>query len=248
MSKNKELTGKVLYREVAEQLEAAIMRGEWTSGQKLPPLSHLATRFGVSKAVIREACSLMVGAGVLELRHGDGTYVKMLTLDTVLRPVHAALLLGQSDLRALLEVGLWLEQGIAASAAQRRSENDCSYLAEALFYMESGRGNPELVVEGERMFHMGMVDASGNAMASNLLRILYHPLSSVLLLLGKEIQLHDLMIGMHRALYGSILNMDAEAAARQIELYRRTLQDRVAQLRQVPIAHQIESDGVINVE
>ncbi len=247
MTKEKEPTGKVLYREVAEQLEAAIMRGKWTSGQKLPPLSHLATRFGVSKAVIREACSMMVGAGLLELRHGDGTYVKMLTLDTVLRPIHAALLLGQSDLRALLEMGLWLEQGIAAATAVRRSDHDCAYLAESLFYMESGRGNMELVVEGERMFHMGMVDASGNAMASNVLRILYHPLSSVLLLLGKDTQLQDVMIETHRALYGSILNMDSQAAARQIEMYRRTLQDRAAQLRDIPVENQIKPFGVMGI-
>ncbi|MCI0182514.1 MAG: GntR family transcriptional regulator [Acidibacillus sp.] len=246
MNKDKEHTGKVvLYLDIAQQLETSIMRGEWTPGQKLPPLSHLATRFGVSKAVIREACSVMVGAGLLELRHGDGTYVKTLTLDSVLRPVHAALLLAQSDLRALLEVGLWLEQGIAASAAMKRSERDCEALAESLFYMESGRGNMELVVEGERMFHMGMVDAAGNAMASNLLRILYHPLSSILLLLGKNEPIQDIMISTHRALYGSILNMDAQAAARQIEIYRRTLQDRASQLRDVPVNSDIQSLGVI---
>ncbi len=227
----REPMGKVLYRDIADKIETAIMRGEWASGQKLPPLAELARHFSVSKAVMREACSLLVGAGLLEIRHGDGVYVQQLTLDTILRPLQAALLLGQSDLRALLEVGLWMERGIAVAAAKRRTEEDCAKLVEALFHMDSGRGNIDIVLEGERMFHVALADAAENAMASNLLRILYHPLSSVMALLIADAQLEELILTVHRALYDSIEGMDGEAASRQIELYRSALQDRVYDLR-----------------
>ena len=225
--------GRVLYREIAEQIETAIMRGEWASGQKLPSLAELARHFSVSKAVMREACSLLMGAGLLEIRHGDGIYVQQLSLDTILRPLQAALLLGQSDLRALLEVGLWMERGIAASAAKRRTEEDCAKLIQALFHMDSGKGNMEVVLEGERMFHVALADAAENAMASNLLRVLYHPLSSVMSLLIADEQLEELILTVHRALYDSIAAMDGDAASRQIEIYRSALQDRVYELRKM---------------
>ncbi len=229
----REPLGRVLYREIAEQIETAIMRGEWASGQKLPSLAELARHFSVSKAVMREACSLLMGAGLLEIRHGDGIYVQQLSLDTILRPLQAALLLGQSDLRALLEVGLWMERGIAASAAKRRTEEDCAKLIQALFHMDSGKGNMEIVLEGERMFHVTLADAAENAMASNLLRVLYHPLSSVMSLLIADEQLEELILTVHRALYDSIAAMDGDAASRQIEIYRSALQDRVYELRKM---------------
>ncbi len=229
----REPTGKVLYRDIAEQIETAIMRGEWASGQKLPPLAELAARFAVSKAVVREACSLLMGAGLLEIRHGDGIYVQQLSLDTVLRPLQAALLLGQSDLRALLEVGLWMERGIAVAAAKRRTEADCANLVQALIHMDSGRGNIAVVLEGERMFHVALADASANVMASNLLRVLYHPMSSVMSLLTADTQLEELIMTVHRALYDSIVRMDGEAASRQIEMYRVALQDRVYEARKM---------------
>lgn len=229
----REPLGRVLYREIAEQIETAIMRGEWASGQKLPSLAELARHFSVSKAVMREACSLLMGAGLLEIRHGDGIYVQQLSLDTILRPLQAALLLGQSDLRALLEVGLWMERGIAASAAKRRTEEDCAKLIQALFHMDSGKGNMEIVLEGERMFHVALADAAENAMASNLLRVLYHPLSSVMSLLIADEQLEELILTVHRALYDSIAAMDGDAASRQIEIYRSALQDRVYELRKM---------------
>ncbi len=229
----REPTGKVLYRDIAEQIETAIMRGEWASGQKLPPLAELAAHFTVSKAVVREACSLLMGAGLLEIRHGDGIYVQQLSLDTVLRPLQAALLLGQSDLRALLEVGLWMERGIAVAAAKRRTEEDCANLVQALFHMDSGRGDMAVVLEGERMFHVALADAAANVMASNLLRVLYHPMSSVMSLLTADTQLEELIMTVHRALYDSIVRMDGESASRQIEMYRIALQDRVYEARKM---------------
>lgn len=222
---------KALYFEVAKKIENAILRGEWASGQKLPSILELATRFSVSKAVMREACSLLVGTGVLELRHGDGTYVKTLTLDTIMPPIQAALLLGSSDLYSLLEVGLWLERGVVSVAATRRNERHIRDLAESLFLMETGEDQFASIIAAERQFHGVLAEASGNSIAINLLRVLYPSLASVLQLLTEEEDVPELVVAVHRVLYDSMEKRDAEAAERQIIIYRRTLQDRVLQKR-----------------
>ena len=222
---------RALYFEVAKKIENAILRGEWASGQKLPSIIELATRFSVSKAVMREACSLLVGTGVLELRHGDGTYVKTLTLDAIMPPIQAALLLGTSELYSLLEVGLWLERGVVGLAASRRNEKQVRELAESLFQMESGGEPFSLMIAAERQFHGVLAEASGNTIAINLLRTLYPSLASALQLFTEDEDVHELIITVHRSLFDSIVQRDPEASERQIVVYRRALQARVLEKR-----------------
>jgi GntR family transcriptional repressor for pyruvate dehydrogenase complex len=220
-----------LYVETARSIEASILRGDWLPGQKLPPLADMATRFGVSRTVIREACSMLVGSGLLELRHGDGTYVRQFPEEVFSRPVHAALLLASSDARSLIETGLWLEQGIASVAAVRRTESQLAGLASALYAMTDGETDLATLLYGEYEFHMGMAAATANQIAENLLRILYHPLSGVLRVIGLDGALREEVVSLHRALYDSIACMDAVSAQRQVALYRQLLQERAYLLK-----------------
>ncbi len=227
-------TSKTLYLDVAAQIEATVMRGEWMPGQRLPTLADLAAHFQVSRTVIREACSLLIGSGLLELRQGDGTYVRLFSPETILRPMHAALLVGSSDVKGLLEIALWLESGLAPAAAQRRTEAHCAKLAEALFAMETGYPDSAILTEAERSFHLALADASGNVIAANLLRVLYQPLVSVYHLLAKESNFSQVTVAMHRALYDSVCLRNSTGAERQIVLYRQQLLDFAQLLRDMP--------------
>ncbi|OPG15247.1 FadR/GntR family transcriptional regulator [Ferroacidibacillus organovorans] len=222
---NVQNSSKTRYVRVADQIESMIMRGEWQPGQRLPTLEELATMFAVSRAVVREACSVLVGAGLIEVRHGDGIYVKSFSLDSFLRPIHAAILLAASDARALLEVGMWLEGGIVEQATQRRRRQDCEFLSETLFMMEASREDAGRMMECERQFHVTLSECAGNEVAVNLLRILYQPLTGVMNLLLMDEDFRDEMITLHRALYDSIAVQDGESAKRHIQLYRRRAMD-----------------------
>lgn len=45
-------------------------------GTKLPPERQLAQRLGVSRTTLRDGVSRLALLGLLEVRHGDGTYVR----------------------------------------------------------------------------------------------------------------------------------------------------------------------------
>ncbi|WP_436499989.1 GntR family transcriptional regulator [Actinokineospora sp. HUAS TT18] len=63
------------YRHVADQLIAAIDRGEYPVGSTLPPLRELMTRFGVARGTARAAVALLVGEGLAVVKQGVGTLV-----------------------------------------------------------------------------------------------------------------------------------------------------------------------------
>ena len=63
------------YEQVAEILAAKIRNGEWQIGQKLPGEIELAREYGVGRSTVRETLNILQQKGMIEKRHGSGTYV-----------------------------------------------------------------------------------------------------------------------------------------------------------------------------
>jgi GntR family transcriptional regulator len=68
--------GQSRYGWLAAALRARVLQGEWVPGEAIPPESVLATSYGVALGTIRQALALLVSDGLLERRHGKGTFVK----------------------------------------------------------------------------------------------------------------------------------------------------------------------------
>lgn len=64
------------YAELATDLRARILRGQWEPGQALIAETELARTYGVALGTMRQAIALLVDQGLLERRHGKGTFVK----------------------------------------------------------------------------------------------------------------------------------------------------------------------------
>lgn len=67
--------GQSRYGKLALALRDRILQGEWTPGEVIPAESALAHNYGVALGTIRQALSLLVEDGVLQRRHGKGTFV-----------------------------------------------------------------------------------------------------------------------------------------------------------------------------
>jgi len=67
--------GQSRYGKLALALRDRILQGEWAPGDVIPAESALAQSYGVALGTIRQALSLLVEDGVLQRRHGKGTFV-----------------------------------------------------------------------------------------------------------------------------------------------------------------------------
>ena len=68
--------GQSRYGWLASGLRARITSGEWVPGTALPPEAMLAKEQGVALGTLRQALALLVAEGLLERRHGRGTFVR----------------------------------------------------------------------------------------------------------------------------------------------------------------------------
>ena len=68
-----------LYVRVADSLRAAIDRGEFPVGAKLPSYSELGSQFQVSHMTVKQAIATLKNEGTVVARQGMGVYVRSTT-------------------------------------------------------------------------------------------------------------------------------------------------------------------------
>lgn len=64
------------YHRIADTLRAEIQAGELKPGEQLPAETTLTARFGVALPTLRQALGILRAEGLVESRHGIGTFVK----------------------------------------------------------------------------------------------------------------------------------------------------------------------------
>lgn len=65
-----------LYVRVADSLRAAIDRGDFAVGAKLPSYSELGSQFQVSHMTVKQAIATLKNEGTVVARQGMGVYVR----------------------------------------------------------------------------------------------------------------------------------------------------------------------------
>ncbi|WP_324717458.1 GntR family transcriptional regulator [Carboxydochorda subterranea] len=64
-----------LYHQLHQALRRRITEGEWKPGFRLPGERELMRLFGVSRTTVRQALDALEADGLIERRHGQGTFV-----------------------------------------------------------------------------------------------------------------------------------------------------------------------------
>src|SRR6185312_5623457 len=99
------------------ELSHELMTGALRPGDKLPTEAQVVRRHGVSRSVVREALSRLQAAGLVETRHGVGTFVTARRESGL--AADAAGIAAVIDVMALLELRIGVESEAAAIAARR---------------------------------------------------------------------------------------------------------------------------------
>lgn len=68
--------GVPVYRQIVNQVKYMVASGRLRSGQELPPIRNLAERLVINPNTVVRAYSELQREGVVECRHGSGTYIR----------------------------------------------------------------------------------------------------------------------------------------------------------------------------
>jgi GntR family transcriptional repressor for pyruvate dehydrogenase complex len=169
-----EIARQSLAKQVAAQLRDDIVRDYLHAGEPLPSEKVLATQFGVSRTVIREALNQLATKGLVNVVHGKGSTV---AAKDVWHIVDTELLkgLGHSPFE-LIELRKILEVEAAGLAADRATDEDLQAIGEAIRRYEEAFEHPERRLEADIDFHAAIIRSTKN----RLLAIVLEPVSELL--------------------------------------------------------------------
>ena len=157
--------------DVVDGVKQMILDGRLQAGQRLPAEKELAATLGVSRGSLREGVHALGTLGILESRHGDGTYVTTLDPALLLAPVGFVAEL-QDDAAAFHTVRRLLETE-AAGLAALHVDDDCLARLRAVLD-ETARALVEHPLDHDRLvdadlaFHEEVARASGNPVLAAL--------------------------------------------------------------------------------
>jgi DNA-binding FadR family transcriptional regulator len=143
------------------ELTRSIQEGILKPGDKLPTETAIMQVQSVSRTVVREAISHLQAAGLVETRHGIGTFVLEPPGEGMLR-IDPGTVTTIEDVLALLELRISLETESAGLAAARRTDEQLAQMRQALdvFYRSLEEGSE--TVEADFQFHLQIASATGN--------------------------------------------------------------------------------------
>ncbi|MDR7297858.1 DNA-binding FadR family transcriptional regulator [Pelomonas aquatica] len=162
---------RTLALELVDSLGDRIRAGELQPGDKLPTEAAIMGEFDVSRTVVREAISKLQAAGLVETRHGIGTFV-LGPGDGPSFKISPEQFSTLQDVIAVLELRIGLETEAAGLAAQRRSEANLLEMRSALDAVIAAVEAGQDSVVADFQFHLEIARATQNSHFAELMSTL----------------------------------------------------------------------------
>jgi DNA-binding FadR family transcriptional regulator len=180
-------------------------------GDRLPPERELTERLKVSRPTVREALKRWAALGIVDMRVGSGTYLRVPVAPGA---VHFAVTVQfeHEHLQRTLELRRALETEAAALAASRATAADVAEIRKRLEHMEAMHERYGDAPEEDWEFHLSVYRAARNPLFVQLVgqlrtalhRFWEHPFD--------KSDFARRSFPMHRQLYEAIARRDADAA------------------------------------
>lgn len=211
---------KKTYEKVADSIINMIKTGHLKSGDRLDSIQKLAESFGVSQSAVREALSGLRVMGLVEMRQGEGTYVKAYDPSHFSLPVSTAFLMKREDVRDLYELRKILEVGAARLAAEYRDEMDLKSMREAIESMEKANEKGKVGEKADLKFHMIIALATRNELIIHLMNnvtdIMSETITETRRLLLKREDRANTLLHEHKLIFKAIEQGKPELAAQHM--------------------------------
>ncbi|MPZ16328.1 MAG: FCD domain-containing protein [Luteitalea sp.] len=197
---------------VVHHVRVLLEQGLLKPGDRLPPERQLAVEAGVSRSSVRVGLRALATMGVIQSRHGSGTYVVDGPPMLESEPLRYLATLHGFSRDEMFEARRLLEVGVAGLSAERATGEDLAAIAEEVTSMFASIEIPHDFLVHDIRFHRAVAAASGNPILASLVEMV----SAVFYKRRRETvaRARDLKESaeMHRRIYMAIRQRDTTAA------------------------------------
>jgi GntR family transcriptional repressor for pyruvate dehydrogenase complex len=191
-----------------------IARGELRPGDRLPAERDLALQLRVSRPTIRAGLRALSAMGVVQSRHGSGTYIPEGPPTLGSEPLRFLAALHGFSRDEMYEVRRVLEVSASGLAAERASAEHVAAIAEEVASLFASIDDPQEFLVHDIRFHRAVAAASGNPILASLVEMvsaLYYERRRETATRATDRNLRD-AADLHRSIYQAIRTHDVERA------------------------------------
>lgn len=152
-------------------VRALIERGALKPGDRLPPERELAVQIGVSRPSVRAGLQALSAMGVIQARHGAGTFITAGPPMLATEPLSFLAALHGFTREEMFEARRVLEVGAIGLAARRTSGEDLAAIAEEMAGMFASLDDPQTFLVHDIRFHRAVARASRNPILASLIEM-----------------------------------------------------------------------------
>jgi GntR family transcriptional regulator, transcriptional repressor for pyruvate dehydrogenase complex len=201
---------------VVTHVRALIEHGDLRPGDRLPAERDLARQIGVSRPTVRAGLRALAAMGVVQSRHGSGTYIPAGPPTLGSEPLSFLAALHGFTREDMYEARRILEVGAIGLAAERATSDQLTTLAEEVANLFASLGDPLKFLVHDITFHRTLAAASGNPIVATLVETvsaLYYERRRQTAARAHESDLRE-AAEMHRRIFQAVRARDPEEARR----------------------------------
>ena len=203
---------------LASRLIADISDGRLSPGTRLPTERALADMTGLPRSAVRQALTKLAKHGLVERRHGSGTYV----VDPKFSESVPALSMIADDIAPLhlIEVRTALEPAVSRLAARHATMRNLQTLEGTLAELDQCGGDIARFAALDESFHVALAEATRNPMMVWLYRQMNAVRGRTQWMTVQDEKLTAERIAdynrLHRQIFEAVASRDADEAARRM--------------------------------
>jgi GntR family transcriptional repressor for pyruvate dehydrogenase complex len=207
------LNREMLPDRIVERLVSLISERKLRPGNKLPSERDLATMMQVSRPTLREALRALNMMGIIEIRHGSGSYVASLKPERLVEHLDFVFSLDDSTFAEALDARALLEPRLAALAARNATDAELAEINACIERLATSIHDPKLFLKADLDLHQLITSAAHNQIMTRFMVALGRlGLASRMRTVALK-GIREQSLQAHKSIVEALLHRDAEAAA-----------------------------------
>ena len=199
-----------------EQIKQLILTRGMSAGDPLPTELELVDELGVGRNSLREALKALQAVGIVDIRHGFGTYVGRMSLEGLVDELtfrsRITLDNGNQGLADVVEIRQVLECGLVQRLMELHPDADLSEVDAVVREMESVAATGEVPLDADRQFHELLYRPLANPLIGPLLGAFFDVYRQVEDMLGPSTESPQDTARKHRAIQRAVRAGDRAGA------------------------------------
>ncbi|NOZ50026.1 MAG: FadR family transcriptional regulator [Chloroflexi bacterium] len=225
-----------LNQAIRDYVKQYILDQGLSAGDPLPSETQLAEELGVGRGSVREAIKALQSLGIIEVRRGDGLYVRPYTFDPILETLNYGIRFDTNTLAELAQIRVLLERAAIEYVVKQISTDDLDRL-EALMDVWKERvqaGEPHRDLDEE--FHRILYGTLNNQTFMNLFEVFWIAYENLDNPIIQDVNRLEEELENHVAILDAVKARDEDLARQHMMHHFRHLQERIRRATSLPDA------------